>query len=203
MQTIRSTRVDLEDKLSSLSILDHNPQKPVVRMANLCVVSSHTVRGPSFKFEPSFFTIRRNKLVVFCLFQGVIMGLLLQVNGVAQLHSDILKDELFADYVSIWPNKFQNKTNGITPRRWLRFCSPELSDIITKWLKTDKWITDLDLLTGLRQVWCLFTWELNLQWGLILSFWCYFCSASLPTMKNSNLSGLLQRRPISNVWLSI
>jgi len=76
----------------------------------------------------------------------------LQVNGVAQLHSDILKAELFADYVSIWPNKFQNKTNGITPRRWLRFCSPELSDIITKWLKTDKWITDLDLLTGLRQV---------------------------------------------------
>lgn len=115
VQTIRDTRVDLEDKISSLSILDNNPQKPVVRMANLCVVSSHTV------------------------------------NGVAQLHSDILKAELFADYVSIWPNKFQNKTNGITPRRWLRFCSPELSDIITKWLKTDKWITDLDLLTGLRQ----------------------------------------------------
>uniref|UniRef100_A0A1J3JS52 Alpha-1,4 glucan phosphorylase n=1 Tax=Noccaea caerulescens TaxID=107243 RepID=A0A1J3JS52_NOCCA len=115
VQTIRNTRVDLEDKLSALSILDNNPQKPVVRMANLCVVSSHTV------------------------------------NGVAQLHSDILKAELFADYVSIWPNKFQNKTNGITPRRWLRFCSPELSDIITKWLKTDKWITDLDLLTGLRQ----------------------------------------------------
>lgn len=91
------------------------------------------------------------------------MGVLLQVNGVAQLHSDILKDELFADYVSIWPNKFQNKTNGITPRRWLRFCSPELSDIITKWLKTDKWITDLDLLTGLRQVSCLFTSELNPQ----------------------------------------
>ncbi|RRT62750.1 hypothetical protein B296_00019396 [Ensete ventricosum] len=74
-----------------------------------------------------------------------------RVNGVAQLHSDILKSELFADYFSIWPNKFQNKTNGITPRRWIRFCSPELSDIITKWLKTDEWITNLDLLTGLRQ----------------------------------------------------
>lgn len=113
--TVRSTRPDLESKISSIQILDHNPQKPVVRMANLCVVSSHTV------------------------------------NGVAQLHSDILKSDLFADYVSMWPTKFQNKTNGITPRRWLRFCSPELSQIITKWLKTDKWVTNLNLLTKLQQ----------------------------------------------------
>ncbi|XAR60697.1 Glycogen phosphorylase [Bertholletia excelsa] len=112
---IHSIWPDLESKLSSMRILDNNPQKPVVRMANLCVVSSHTV------------------------------------NGVAQLHSDILKSELFADYVSIWPNKFQNKTNGITPRRWLRFCSPELSHIITKWLKTDQWVTNLDLLVDLRK----------------------------------------------------
>lgn len=49
VQTIRDTRVDLEDKISSLSILDNNPQKPVVRMANLCVVSSHTVSGPTVK----------------------------------------------------------------------------------------------------------------------------------------------------------
>ncbi|MBA0728778.1 hypothetical protein Golax_001652, partial [Gossypium laxum] len=112
---INATRPDLEHKLPTMRVLDHNPQKPVVRMANLCVVSAHTV------------------------------------NGVAQLHSDILKAELFADYVSIWPTKFQNKTNGITPRRWLRFCSPELSNIITKWLKTDQWATNLDLLSGLRE----------------------------------------------------
>ncbi|XP_054819460.1 alpha-glucan phosphorylase, H isozyme [Prosopis cineraria] len=112
---VSSTRLDLESKLPSMCILDNNPQKPVVRMANLCVVSSHAV------------------------------------NGVAELHSDILKSELFADYVSIWPKKFQNKTNGITPRRWLRFCSPELSKIITKWLKSDQWVTNLDLLAGLRQ----------------------------------------------------
>ncbi|TYH36810.1 hypothetical protein ES332_D13G291300v1 [Gossypium tomentosum] len=112
---INATRPDLEHKLPTMRVLDHNPQKPVVRMANLCVVSAHTV------------------------------------NGVAQLHSDILKAELFADYVSIWPTKFQNKTNGITPRRWLRFCSPKLSNIITKWLKTDQWLTNLDLLSGLRE----------------------------------------------------
>nr|POE70055.1 alpha-glucan phosphorylase, h isozyme [Quercus suber] len=55
------------------------------------------------------------------------------------------------DNVSPWPTKFQNKTNGITPCRWLRFCSPDFSSIITKWLKTEEWITNLDLLTGLRQ----------------------------------------------------
>ncbi|XP_042491503.1 alpha-glucan phosphorylase, H isozyme-like [Macadamia integrifolia] len=115
MAMVRSTLPDLESKLNSLCILDNNPQKPVVRMANLCVVSSHTV------------------------------------NGVAELHSQILKSELFVDYVSIWPAKFQNKTNGVTPRRWLRFCSPELSNIITKWLKTDEWATNLDLLSELRQ----------------------------------------------------
>lgn len=74
------------------------------------------------------------------------------MNGVAELHSDILKKELFSDFYSLWPKKFQNKTNGVTPRRWLRFCSPELSAIITKWLRTDKWVTNLDLLQGLREV---------------------------------------------------
>ncbi|KAL8516329.1 hypothetical protein ACS0TY_014841 [Phlomoides rotata] len=115
IKLIESTRPDLEGKIADLRILDNNPKKAVVRMANLCVVSAHTV------------------------------------NGVAQLHSDILKSELFADYVSIWPAKFQNKTNGITPRRWLSFCNPELSRIITKWLKTDQWVANLDLLTNLRE----------------------------------------------------
>jgi starch phosphorylase len=116
-EMVISTRKEMEGKIDSMRILDNsNPQKPVVRMANLCVVSAHTV------------------------------------NGVAELHSNILKEELFADYLSIWPNKFQNKTNGITPRRWLRFCNPELSEIVTKWLKTDQWTSNLDLLTGLRKV---------------------------------------------------
>ncbi|XP_047968421.1 alpha-glucan phosphorylase, H isozyme-like [Salvia hispanica] len=115
IKMIQSTKPEIEGKISDLRILDNNQQKPVVRMANLCVVSAHTV------------------------------------NGVAQLHSDILKAELFSDYVKVWPTKFQNKTNGITPRRWLRFCNPELSSIITKWLKTDQWVNNLDLLVNLRQ----------------------------------------------------
>jgi len=71
------------------------------------------------------------------------------VNGVAALHSEIVKDEVFNDFYKLWPHKFQNKTNGVTPRRWLAWCNPELSDVITRWLKTDAWIQDLDLLAGL------------------------------------------------------
>ncbi|MEI3078538.1 MAG: glycogen/starch/alpha-glucan phosphorylase [Oscillospiraceae bacterium] len=49
------------------------------------------------------------------------------VNGVAQIHSEILKNSLFQDWYGVYPERFQNKTNGITPRRWLGLCDPELS----------------------------------------------------------------------------
>ena len=72
------------------------------------------------------------------------------VNGVAAIHSEIVKDDVFNDFYKLWPHKFQNKTNGVTPRRWLAFCNPKLSSVITKHLGSDKWISNLDLLTGLR-----------------------------------------------------
>ncbi len=50
------------------------------------------------------------------------------------------------DFVKIFPEKFQNKTNGVTPRRWLAFCNPELAALITDTLGSDKWMKDLDLL---------------------------------------------------------
>jgi starch phosphorylase len=54
------------------------------------------------------------------------------VNGVAELHSDILKKELFKDFYEMVPEKFNNKTNGITQRRWLLACNPRLSDLISR-----------------------------------------------------------------------
>ncbi|CAF0852203.1 unnamed protein product [Rotaria sordida] len=71
------------------------------------------------------------------------------VNGVAQLHSDLLKSTLFKDFYQLNPEKFQNKTNGITPRRWILLCNPDLSEIIANKIG-EKWITDLSQLSQLR-----------------------------------------------------
>ena len=68
------------------------------------------------------------------------------VNGVAAIHSDIIRNTIFKDFADLWPEKFQNKTNGVTPRRWLAFCNPPLRQLITKTLGTDEWINRLDLL---------------------------------------------------------
>lgn len=64
------------------------------------------------------------------------------VNGVAALHSKLLQQGLFRDFYELWPTKFNNKTNGVTPRRWLANCNPDLADLITEAIG-DKWITDL------------------------------------------------------------
>jgi len=74
-----------------------------------------------------------------------------KINGVAALHTDILKAEVLNDFFSIWPQKFQNKTNGVTPRRWLAWCNPSLSKVLTKKLGSDAWITDLTKLEGLMK----------------------------------------------------
>ncbi len=73
------------------------------------------------------------------------------VNGVAELHTEILKNEVFHDFHELWPDKISNKTNGITPRRWLLKCNPELSALITGALG-DGWPSDLSMLVGLASV---------------------------------------------------
>ncbi|XP_076355276.1 glycogen phosphorylase-like isoform X1 [Tachypleus tridentatus] len=70
------------------------------------------------------------------------------VNGVAQLHSDILKKDIFKDFYEMNPEKFQNKTNGITPRRWLALCNPGLADAIVDRIG-ESWLTHLDELKKL------------------------------------------------------
>jgi len=73
------------------------------------------------------------------------------VNGVAAIHSDIIRNTIFKDFADLEPSKFQNKTNGVTPRRWLAFCNPPLRDLITKTLGDDGWINNLDRLSGLSK----------------------------------------------------
>lgn len=101
------------DKLSSLSLIEEsNPKK--VRMANLCIVGSHTV------------------------------------NGVAAIHSDLIKHTLFKDFYEFDPKKFQNKTNGVTPRRWIVSANPLLGELYTDKTHNDEWILHMDKLRVLE-----------------------------------------------------
>jgi len=66
------------------------------------------------------------------------------VNGVAELHSHLIRTTIFQDFVKYYgESKFQNKTNGVTPRRWLHQCNPKLSDLITETLGSHEWLKDL------------------------------------------------------------
>jgi starch phosphorylase len=71
------------------------------------------------------------------------------VNGVAELHSRLLKQGLFSDFASLWPDKFNNKTNGVTQRRWLAACNPGLATLISDRIGNG-WVTDLEQLEQLE-----------------------------------------------------
>jgi starch phosphorylase len=71
------------------------------------------------------------------------------VNGVAALHTELLKKKLFHDFFELWPQKFNNKTNGVTQRRWLAWCNPRLRDLINSAIG-DGWIADMKQLERLK-----------------------------------------------------
>ncbi len=101
------------EKLRKMSIIEEGYEKQV-RMANLCIVGSHSV------------------------------------NGVSQLHSDLVVSSLVPEFAELWPDKFNNKTNGVAPRRWLMKANPGLTDLISRSLNENKWITDLSRLRDLE-----------------------------------------------------
>ncbi len=72
------------------------------------------------------------------------------INGVAELQSRLLRERTLRDFAELWPDRFQNKTNGVTPRRFMRLANPQLSDLITSTLKSDAWLTDLGKLSQLE-----------------------------------------------------
>ncbi|MDP3115007.1 MAG: glycogen/starch/alpha-glucan phosphorylase [Candidatus Cloacimonadaceae bacterium] len=71
------------------------------------------------------------------------------VNGVSELHTQILKDKIFKDFHHIYPERFNSKTNGITPRRWLFLANPRLTDLITKAIG-ETWLKDIEVMTKLN-----------------------------------------------------
>ena len=72
------------------------------------------------------------------------------VNGVAALHSDLIKRQLLPEFAELWPEKFTNVTNGVTPRRWVALANPELSKLLDKEIGPN-WITNMDLLRELEK----------------------------------------------------
>ena len=102
-----------DHRIMRMSLIEEGEVKKV-RMANLCILCSHSV------------------------------------NGVAAIHSDILKRSLFKDFEEFWPGKIQNKTNGVTPRRWIYCANPGLADLISDQIgPLEDWITNL---TSLREL---------------------------------------------------
>jgi starch phosphorylase len=101
------------DKVRRMSVIEEGYEKQV-RMANLCILGSHSV------------------------------------NGVSELHSELLVKSLVPDFAELWPKKFNNKTNGVAPRRWLMKANPLLTDLISQTMNEQKWITDLTRLRDLE-----------------------------------------------------
>jgi len=100
-----------------------------LRMRRMSIVAEHPVRA-----------IRMAHLATVAGFK---------VNGVAELHSELLVEKVLHDFAQMWPEKFTNVTNGVTPRRFVRLSNPRLSDLITEAIG-DGWITDLDRLRELE-----------------------------------------------------
>lgn len=73
------------------------------------------------------------------------------INGVAEIHTGILKKETLKQWYELYPDKFNNKTNGVTPRRWLQYSNPELTEYIDELLGSQDWKHDLSLLKGLER----------------------------------------------------
>lgn len=73
------------------------------------------------------------------------------INGVAEIHTQILKDTVLADWYKLYPERFRNETNGITQRRWIALCNKELSSLITELLGDDNWVVDFDRLKELAK----------------------------------------------------
>ncbi|WCJ27091.1 Glycogen phosphorylase [Euphorbia peplus] len=87
------------------------------------------------------------------------------VNGVSKVHSELLKTKVFKDFYELWPEKFQYKTNGVAQRRWIVVSNPSLCALISKWLGTEAWIRDMDLIAGLQEY--ATNADLHLEWKMV------------------------------------
>jgi len=112
----------------------------------ICLIDFKLRHDPSLNHNPNNFIINHN--IVHMANLSIYVGS--YVNGVAEIHSQILKDDCFKNWYEAFPNRFQNKTNGITPRRWVGLCNPELTAMIREKVGGD-FLKDLELIGGLKE----------------------------------------------------
>ncbi|CAI9535873.1 unnamed protein product [Staurois parvus] len=135
--------VDLVEKLlpRHLQIIYEINQRHLDRISNLYPGDLARLRRMSLIEEDG---IKRINMAHLCIVGSH------AVNGVAKIHSDIVKTQVFKDFSDLEPNKFQNKTNGITPRRWLLLCNPGLAELIAEKIGED-YVKDLSQLSKLKK----------------------------------------------------
>ena len=111
----------------------------------ICLIDYKLRHDPSLNHNPNNFIINHN--IVHMANLSIYVGS--YVNGVAEIHSQILKDDCFRNWYEAFPARFQNKTNGITPRRWIGLCNPELTAMIREKVGGD-FLKDLELIAGMK-----------------------------------------------------
>jgi glycogen phosphorylase len=124
-------------------------------MEIIYLINTYFLREVRAQFPDDFDRVRRMSLIQEDHDRRVRMAHLAvvgtaAVNGVAELQSKLLAETILRDFAEMWPGKFRNVTNGVTPRRFLRLANPRLSALISESLGSDAWLTDLDRLAGLE-----------------------------------------------------
>ena len=118
-------------------------RKVVPQLAEVICMIDHKCRQ---QFQHELFIINHD--IVHMANLSIFVGS--YVNGVAEIHSQILKDDCFKEWYAAFPERFQNKTNGITPRRWLGLCNPELTKMVREKVGGD-FLKDLEIIGGLKE----------------------------------------------------
>lgn len=120
----------------------------VIKLINEDLIETYTEKGGKFKENLEDFKIIKDDTIHMA--NLAIYGST-YINGVAEIHTEILKTSTLKEWYEIRPESFQNKTNGITQRRWLALCNPKYGKMISRLLGSDSWVTHLDLLKGLEE----------------------------------------------------
>ncbi len=121
---------------------------PIIQHIDEELLTELTAKGISKEEQKSYAIIHEDNVHMARLGSYVSQ----KINGVAKIHTEILKKDTLAQWEKLYPGKIINETNGITPRRWVGLCNQELSELITKKLGRRDWLYDLEKLSALREL---------------------------------------------------